>query len=544
MRSLRLCLLLTCAWSVAVAQVVDPQNIVIRGAIIALPGADDAPVDLLIRDNKLELVSTDSVPAPQGFVALDAGGGYIVGRLEIGEPPSFIILDGDPREDFAVLRDTQAHSLFAVDAGELLVNVLVYAEGALEVPAAEPEPRRWLAYTPPPIAVPTTYGDPTKWNQWETANTTGIFTGAVVLDRQHWLSQNSASVEQVGDLDGFDGGEIRALRFGVVGTLNHFERPWVYTVFGATNSFDKGFEVERQDDFSWFDYRLDIPVSDGMTLSVGKQKEPISMERIMAMIQLPMQERSSVSDALLPARNFGAVLSGAAPDRRMTWAAGLFNNFIDSGESIGSTATQATGRVTWLPFVSDDRSNLVHLGLGARFSNGKQGTHFLTEPEFNKSPIFVDTEAIEADSLRQLVLEASWRKGPLWLASEYIGTEIESPTAGDLDFSGWHVTGSWILTGEMRDYNDKSGIMGPIPVARSVYQGGWGAWELAARFSSLDLSDGPVDGGEMDILSLGVNWWLSPIFNVNVNYRFINNQRRTLDGDAQAVMGRLLIMLD
>ncbi len=158
--------------------------------------------------------------------------------------------------------------------------------------------------------------------------------------------------------------------------------------------------------------------------------------------------------------------------------------------------------------------------------------------------MFVDTKSLEADSARQYVLEASWRKGPFWLASEYIGTEIESPTAGNLDFSGWHVTGSWILTGEMRDYNDKSGIMGPIPVARSVYQGGWGAWELAARFSSLDLSDGPVDGGDMDILSLGVNWWLSPIFNVNVNYRFINNQRRTLDGDAQAVMGRLLIMLD
>jgi hypothetical protein len=28
----------------------------------------------------------------------------------------------------------------------------------------------------------------------------------------------------------------------------------------------------------------------------------------------------------------------------------------------------------------------------------------------------------------------------------------------------------------------------------------------AAQYSSIDLTDGPVDGGEMDILSLGVNW--------------------------------------
>ncbi|MCO4810891.1 MAG: hypothetical protein KC572_04770 [Gammaproteobacteria bacterium] len=42
-------------------------------------------------------------------------------------------------------------------------------------------------------------------------------------------------------------------------------------------------------------------------LSVGNQKEPISMERLMSMAHLPMRERSSVSDAFLPSRNFGAV---------------------------------------------------------------------------------------------------------------------------------------------------------------------------------------------------------------------------------------------
>lgn len=31
-----------------------------------------------------------------------------------------------------------------------------------------------------------------------------------------------------------------------------------------------------------------------------------------------------------------------------------------------------------------------------------------------------------------------------------------------------------------------------------------GAWELGVRWSSIDISDGLVDGGEMDILSLGV----------------------------------------
>ena len=144
----------------------------------------------------------------------------------------------------------------------------------------------------------------------------------------------------------------------------------------------------------------------------------------------------------------------------------------------------------------------------------------------------------------QVNLEASWRKGPYWVHGEYVSTDVDSPSNGDLDFSGYHITGSWILSGEMRGYNKKSGIMGQIPVARSVYHGGWGAWELSARFSSLDLTDGPVDGGEMDIFSVGLNWWLSPIFNVNLNYRFIDNDQGGINGQSSGIMTRVMVLLE
>ena len=53
---------------------------------------------------------------------------------------------------------------------------------------------------------------------------------------------------------------------------------------------------------------------------------------------------------------------------------------------------------------------------------------------------------------------------------------------------------------------DESALTGEsLPVAKSVYQGGWGTWELAARYSSLDLTDGPVDGGDLDVYTLGLN---------------------------------------
>ena len=56
--------------------------------------------------------------------------------------------------------------------------------------------------------------------------------------------------------------------------------------------------------------------------------------------------------------------------------------------------------------------------------------------------------------------------------------------------------------------------------------------------------DGTVDGGEMDILSLGVNWWLSRSAHFTVNYRYISLDREGLQGGSSGINARILLMLD
>ena len=523
------------------AQIIDPQNVVVENVHIAAQGAKDIPVNLLIRRNKLELISEDKIPIPDGFAALDANGGYLVGNLTLGESPSFMILDGDPRVDFEVLLNADTNAVFVVHEGEVRKNSLRYAADTLE-----PKPKRkgWHAYMPPPVALPTNYGETGKWNHWSTKHTTGVFFGILALDRQFWFSQNDDSEQQVGSLDAYDGGAIRDVRAGLYGTIGVSDRHWGYNVAVATNAFDKRFEIEGQDNFRFVDYRLDIPVRSGAILSIGKQKEPISMERLMTLVNLPFQERSSVVDAFLPQRNFGAQLSGSALDSRISWAGGVFNNFIDSGQSIDESTTSLAGRVTWLPFMTKDHSNLLHVGFAARVSDGDQGYRYRTMPEFDNSPVFVDTGLIDGDRTRQYDLEATWRHGPFWLAAEYVGTEFDSPAGAALKFSGYRVSASWILTGEIREYRVKSGTLGPVPVSRSVHQHGKGAWEIAARWSSIDLTDGSVDGGEMDIISFAVNWWLTPTAMVNWNYRYIANDKDGLDGRTSGAVLRLLLKLN
>lgn len=535
--------------TIGYAQKLDPRNLLINNVWLITPESDTAGVlvNLLILDNKLEVVSQDVITQPEGLIALDAKEGYLLGKMKIGQPPSFIILREDPRKRFNVWLSFESKIIFALDQGTIHRNRLfldVTAQNQENVKTTS-KPVAWFAYTPPPFALPLDYLEGSKWNHWDTKHFSGLFSAMLALDRQFWLTQNDDSREQVGDLDLFEGGIIRGFRFGSVGRFKFFDRPWGYTFFFATNAFDKGFDQEGLDNFTFFDYRLDIPLAGGtLLLSVGKQKEPLSMERLEPLNFLPMQERAAMLDAMLTSRNVGVILSGNIWDESVSWATGLFNPWIDQGGSFQENPTTVTARITGLPYYSDDESTLLHMGIGARLSNGKGGVQYRGNPEVFGAPLFVNTGLIETNWVGLINIETSFRSGPFWLAAEYVHNYVDSPKDGKLNFKGFHLTGSWVLSGEMRNYRKKNGSFDQIPIARTVSQGGWGSFEAVARFSSVDLNDGSINGGAMRIYSLGFNWWLMTNFSVGANYRIIRHDSDQLTGTTSGLNTRILLMLN
>ena len=525
------------------------QDILIRNVTLIdqAAGVSDRTVNILVRAGKLEIITEDTIPASEADLVEDAGGGFVLGKLEVGSPPSFMILSDDPRERFDVLLDTQTYTTFAIHRGEVVKDRL---QPVQDEPQEEEVASGWLAYTPPPMAVPLDYRDASKWNRFEAGPVSGIFLAGLLLDRINWLSQDSVSEGQVGDVGAFEGGEIRGFRVGIAGTLNWFEKPWIYSIFGATNAYDKGFVEEDLDSFSLLDWRLDIPFFKNSVLSIGKQKEPFSGERMQSMIYNAMQERSSVSDALLPARNVGIVWSGSNTARYSSWAFGIFNDWLDANQDLSDSASQFAGRVTWAPLRSADGSNLLHLGLSYRYSDAKEGFRFATEPEFNQAPVYVDTGfgaetgVLPADNLQTWNGELAWRRGPYWVAAEYTRSEARSPALGDPVFQGYWLAASWILTGEMRGYNLKNGTFGGAPVSRSVYQNGRGTCELNARWSTIDLDEGAVRGGKMNIASLGLTWWATTYISVSANYRYIWSVLDGPEGTSSGFNTRLVLALE
>jgi phosphate-selective porin OprO/OprP len=81
---------------------------------------------------------------------------------------------------------------------------------------------------------------------------------------------------------------------------------------------------------------------------------------------------------------------------------------------------------------------------------------------------------------------------------------------------------AFVLTGETRLYNSASASYAGIVPANpfSLTGGGWGAWEIAGRFSTMDLNDqlaaaNGIAGGRPTVYTLALNWY------VNANVRFM-----------------------
>lgn len=133
----------------------------------------------------------------------------------------------------------------------------------------------------------------------------------------------------------------------------------------------------------------------------------------------------------------------------------------------------------------------------------------------------VDTGALTAENANAYGIELAGQWNNFFLASEWLNIDVDRPGATrDPSFDGYYVQGAWTITGEKRAWNAVNGGYGGIRPDHplNVSEGHWGAFELAGRYSVLNLNDnegvfgaatpsGGVRGGEQTISTLGLNWY-------------------------------------
>ncbi len=350
---------------------------------------------------------------------------------------------------------------------------------------------------------------------------------AVVTDYT-WFKQDDASLEQVGLQENTV--DLRAARFG----FNLRSKGKFKWAFMFTADYQ---EARTRDDatFQIYDLKLEIPIGP-VKLTLGKQKEPFCYELDGLMPQLPQQER--LLSPFFTTRNTGIQLSGQLADDRMTWWAGAFNDWLETGEKLNHNATNFVGRITGLPYVTDDNFNFLHLGLGFRNAGSDNGMmRFSGRPSSNVASKYLDTKEFAADHANEWSLEAVWSVAPFLLQAEHIQAWVDAPDSDNPNFSGTYVTTSWVVTGESRAYIRSLGYSsGIVPKSR------YGAVELVGRYGYVNLTNGAIDGGALAHWYFGTNWWASRQWKIGVSYGNCNLNKSQLTGNTKMLLCRLLFM--
>jgi len=266
------------------------------------------------------------------------------------------------------------------------------------------------------------------------------------------------------------------------------------------------------------------------TFRVGHFKEPFSLEELTSDSYTMFIERS-LMDAFTPMRNTGFMVQNAPLEQRMTWALGAFRQSNDTtGDGFSDDAMyNITGRVTGVPWYEKDGEHLLHLGLSAsqRFLD-HTSTQIQSRPEVVlNNPFYVDTDTIPANGQQMINPELALVYGPFSFQTEYTQAWVQGDEGfHDLSFYGLYAFVSWFLTGESRPYRTSEGIFDRVSPERNFdFHGGLGAWEVALRYSRIDLDDGDLDdggveGGTMNDGTVGLNWYLNPNMRTSFNYVF------------------------
>ncbi len=270
-------------------------------------------------------------------------------------------------------------------------------------------------------------------------------------------------------------------------------------------------------------------------ITFGNHKSQWSFEEVTSSRYLTFIERG-LPNAFAPDRRLG--LSVAKWGARWRLFAGLFGEEAGNVDETGENeALNYNFRANVLPFLKDN--GFLHLGFcfGHSVPNASDGgsVRFRSRPETHVADNrFLNTGKIKkVDNWNQYSLELAAAAGPVLLQGEYSWVDVnrleDKPKA---KFSGYYLFASWMITGEKRPYNIEEGEPAGRIYAKNK---SLGAFELAARFSNLDLNDedsSGIMGGEGNNFTIGLNWYAYPNLKFMANYVLVNHDEyATGDGD-------------
>jgi len=337
-----------------------------------------------------------------------------------------------------------------------------------------------------------------------------------------WASEDNRVREEISEVK--DGSETRRARLYVSGTL--------YEVTDFKLQFDwAGPDTQLKDAYLALN---NLPAY----LKIGHFKEPFSLEEMTSSKYSAFMERTPVVTAFAPSRNAGVGLSSTLADKNVAWAIGGFRIVDNQGRVVDDDSYSAAARITGTPWYEEKGKRLLHLGSAAAYRKLPGTIRLRARPPIHNTDRLVDTTTTITDPATgeertvSILGEDAWSwnvesalvHGPISAQGEVIWLLADTNEGSDFDGVGWYAQISYFLTGENHSYKQSSGAFGGIKPKENFGKGGKGAWEIAARYDWLDLTDSDAVDGKLEDVSLAVNWYLNPAVRLSANYIYTDRE--------------------
>ena len=340
-----------------------------------------------------------------------------------------------------------------------------------------------------------------------------------------------ASINPLEGGDPQDRFNFRRLRIGVSGDLNDNMFYKYEGEFAGGNG-----STSYRDAYIGF---RDVPHL--QTVIIGNQKRPYGLDHLNSSKNNVFIERPLIVEAFnQDNRRLGISSNGVSDDKGWNWRYGVWNQVLTQNSSgyIGDhyqlELAGRLARTAWYDESSGGRG-YAHVAVSGSVGTpdgdaANSGARYRTRPEARSDGRWLDTGAISGANANYLIgLESVLNVGSFNITSEYMRNNVDRREAvgEDVAFDGYYTQFSYFLTGEHRVWNRDRGTLGRVLPFENFFlvrdcdcntQSGWGAWEVAARFSHADLNDFDILGGEADSITLGLNWYWNPYARMQFNY--------------------------
>ncbi len=324
---------------------------------------------------------------------------------------------------------------------------------------------------------------------------------------------------------------------------------------GVSGKLAKDFFYKFENDFAAdnvpegiTDAYIGYDFNEHLYVQAGQLKEPFNLENMTTSRFATFMERGLTS-AFTPGRRVGALVG--ARDQVGDYAWTFMVGGFDGGIGVSATADDThdiTARGTIAHMA--DASHTLHAGLATSYrtpDNITDQISFSSVPESRFSGgNAVSTGAItNTDHAQQWGLEAAGVWGPFSLQGEAMRMDL-ARDAGlpDATFDGYYLQASYFLTGEFRPYLPERGIFGRVMPNEPLLDGGWGAWQVAARYSAIDLTSGGINGGEAQDVTLGLNWIPHHQVVVMGNVVFVNTDATAVEPNDDPTLFMMRLQYD